>query len=368
MSRISSLAQSLAAWSSATDRRAEVLLDDVLHGRRPCYVLGRNEHSAWMVRRLDVQGVIDDFVDTPGDWRGVRVVRSAQLAPGAVVLNAVLHKRPHTARAKLAQLPGRPELLDYAHCMRIDPERFPALPFVQEARDLLDSRGQELETLASRLADAESARCLQDVFLYRLTGDPDFTTCYSLSCQRQYFDIDLGLPEDRAVFVDGGAYCGETTEEFCRLHPGYGAVHVFEPNAASMQVARNRLRDLRDIHFHSCALGERRSQLHFDGSAANASRISEEGSSVIEVAALDEMLSGHAHLLKYDLEGYEVRALEGARKLISRWHPALAICVYHRAADFVDVPAKVLDMHPDYTLRMRHYTEGWEETVLYCTP
>jgi FkbM family methyltransferase len=170
------------------------------------------------------------------------------------------------------------------------------------------------------------------------------------------------------VFIDGGGYRGETTEEFCRLHPGYGAVHLFEPNAGSMQAARARLARHRDIHFHPCALGDRREQLHFDASAANASRISEHGDSVIEVEALDDLLGGTAHMLKYDLEGYEVRALRGARKLIAGSRPALAVCVYHHAADFLDVPAAALQIHPDYQLRMRHYTEGWEETVLYFVP
>lgn len=365
---LSGLAQSLRDWASASNPDAESMLDDVLRGRRPCYAFGRNEHSAWMSKHLALAGIVDDFVAPGGNWSGVPVVSSSQLDTHAVVINAVLHRRPHTARARLAALPNRPGLLDYAHCMRIDPRRFGALPFVTQAREVLQTREAELQGLASRLADEASVRCLYDVFMYRLTGDPEFTLGYTLRDQQQYFDVDLGLPTEGAVFIDGGAYRGETTEEFCRLHPGYGAVHLFEPNARSMDSARARLRDHANICFHPQALGECRQRLQFDASAANASHITEQGGTAIDVVALDQVVDGPVHLLKYDLEGFEVPALRGARRLIESSRPGLAICVYHRAVDFVDVPAVVLDMHDDYELRMRHYTEGWEETVLYFTP
>jgi hypothetical protein len=43
----------------------------------------------------------------------------------------------------------------------------------------------------------------------------------------------------------------------------------------------------------------------------------------------------------------------------------LAIAVYHRAADFRTVWRYARSLHPDYRVYLRHYTQGWSETVMF---
>ena len=66
-----------------------------------------------------------------------------------------------------------------------------------------------------------------------------------------------------------------------------------------------------------------------------------------------------------DLEGWEQKALLGCRAQIVAHRPKLAIAVYHQADDFLDTPKLVRSMRADYRLRLRHYTQGWSETVMY---
>ena len=46
----------------------------------------------------------------------------------------------------------------------------------------------------------------------------------------------------------------------------------------------------------------------------------------------------------------------------------LAIAVYHDIVDFWRIPEYVLSLRPNYQIYLRHYTEGWSETVMYFVP
>jgi hypothetical protein len=86
------------------------------------------------------------------------------------------------------------------------------------------------------------------------------------------------------------------------------------------------------------------------------------------VTTIDAKISGPVSFIKMDLEGWEMNAIAGAKQCISNNHPKLAIAVYHNAADFWKIPELILSMRSDYDLYLRHYTEGWSETVMYFIP
>ena len=69
-----------------------------------------------------------------------------------------------------------------------------------------------------------------------------------------------------------------------------------------------------------------------------------------------------------DLEGWENKALLGAKNHILQDHPKLAIAVYHSASDFWSIPQLVLGIRNDYDVYLRHYTQGWVESIMYFIP
>lgn len=345
------------------DDRLRHLVRAVVSGLIRCYVLGRNPSSRFIVSHLPVAGFVDDQAAPGESWHGLPVFRGDDVPAGSIVINAVLFRRPITALNRLAALPTL-EVLHYSDFERCDPDSFPVLPFVSEARAVFADRRRDFRELANRLCDEASKVVLRDVMLYRLTSDPSYMAGYSLRDQDQYFDVPRRLA-DHPVFVDGGAYCGETTEAFIRRHPDYEAVHLFEPTRESMAKAQALLSRYRNLNFHSQALGDVQGSFPYDAEAENASRISSGGKQRVEVATLDGVVDGKVDLIKFDLEGYETRALRGSARIIRESAPELAICVYHHTADFVDVPKTILDIRDDYRLRLGHYTEGWEETVMY---
>ena len=63
-----------------------------------------------------------------------------------------------------------------------------------------------------------------------------------------------------------------------------------------------------------------------------------------------------------------MKALQGARDTVKRCHPKLAICVYHKPMDIVDLPLYMHELMPDAKMHMRHYGIGGTDTVCYLIP
>lgn len=70
--------------------------------------------------------------------------------------------------------------------------------------------------------------------------------------------------------------------------------------------------------------------------------------------------------IKMDVEGAEYQSLIGAKNTIQKNKPDLAICIYHKQMDFIDLPSLILEMVPEYKIAFRHYTNYECETILYA--
>jgi len=82
--------------------------------------------------------------------------------------------------------------------------------------------------------------------------------------------------------------------------------------------------------------------------------------------ALDEFINDEVSFIKMDIEGAEIKALTGARKLIKKYKPKLAISAYHLPLDIIQIPLIIHDMAPEYKLYLRHHSLVHYETVLYA--
>ena len=72
--------------------------------------------------------------------------------------------------------------------------------------------------------------------------------------------------------------------------------------------------------------------------------------------------------MKLDIEGAEPQALEGAARLISRFQPTLAVCVYHAPGASLDPAALIRDRWPDYRLALRAHQFNGFDIVAYALP
>ena len=188
----------------------------------------------------------------------------------------------------------------------------------------------------------------------------------------QYFDI--WEPVEHEVFVDCGAYDGNTSIDFVRWCKGcYDRIYALEPLPSFKGVIEQKAhaRSLHDVTLIEAAAWNRSETLSFSVSPVmSGSAIVEDGASseVMEVrgVALDDVVEPPITFLKMDIEGSELAAIDGAENLIRTCRPRLAISIYHKPFDVLDLPRRILEIVPEYRFAVRHYGAGLFETVLYA--
>ena len=331
----------------------------------PIYVLGRNKYAQRVSEAATVTAFVDDH--TPDRvYLGRPVVRMADLPGDAIVVSCVVNARPVTALARL-QAAGQRRVIDYCALARLAPQLFAPVDYCASSRTDIQENATRYRWVYDRLADEESKRHFAKVLRFRLNMDVEIMQGFSLAIDRQYFEEFLPLSAG-AVFVDGGGYDGATTRQFIARNGAYRRIYYFEPAPGMMAESRRNLAGLRDIEFVQKGLFNQKSRLRFDASGQDASRLSPDGGTEIEVVPLDLEVEEPVTFLKLDVEGAEPEAIQGAAGHIRADTPQMAVCIYHDQRDFWRIPQQVLAINDRYRLYVRHYTEGVLETVMYFVP
>lgn len=189
-----------------------------------------------------------------------------------------------------------------------------------------------------------------------------------LGTEEQYFEQDIMKPHLHESFIDGGALDGEDSIRFMRWCRGnYDAVYMFEPDKNN----HRKLKLLSEADGRAAVYEEGlwndTGEVRFMSGNKEKCTVTEAGDTLIRVTSIDKKLQGTpVSLIKMDIEGSEMRALEGSQETIRRFAPRLAVCVYHKPEDIVDIPLKILELYPEYRLYLRHYSYMHTETVLYA--
>jgi FkbM family methyltransferase len=189
-----------------------------------------------------------------------------------------------------------------------------------------------------------------------------------------YFPGDLIRPRTDEVFVDCGAFTGDTIDAFVAARGGqFDRIVAVEPDPLNCAALRQRIatwsgQDRDRVRIAPVAVGSSRGTLRFKTTGTAGSSMGS-GDDTVEVVPLDEILADSAPTyIKFDVEGAERDALTGGSKVIATNMPVLAVCLYHRPEDLWDLPLLVQSMRPDYRLYVRRHSDERWETVLYAVP
>ena len=108
--------------------------------------------------------------------------------------------------------------------------------------------------------------------------------------------------------------------------------------------------------------------MRFKAEKATCSCVSENGENHIDVVTIDETIDENDRVtfIKMDVEGAELESLKGAKHIICRDKPKLAICIYHKPEDMTEIPLYIKSLVPEYKIYVRHHCNSDGETVLYA--
>jgi FkbM family methyltransferase len=204
-----------------------------------------------------------------------------------------------------------------------------------------------------------------------------FGTPMEKSDSPQYFERGLFELSNDEIFIDGGFFTGDTTEEFLRQTNGnFKRIYGFEPDKYCVSKIDDAVLCNPNIKIVPKGLYSEETTLKFAttggfSQTSGGNIVTEDGANVsfIPVTSLDVFFANtndHPTFIKLDIEGSEREALLGMRNAIQRARPKLAICAYHKPEDIYDLYELIREFRSDYKFCLRHYANYLWETVLYA--
>ncbi len=241
--------------------------------------------------------------------------------------------------------------------------------------DFCEQHRDTLEDFYSTLADERSRQTLVAFLNQRISARRSYY--HAVYEPVHYFPQDIVRLQDGEVFIDCGAYNGDSIQAFmrevARQQVGQPEKVVgFEPDSGNYAQLCDNTRQWPFCQPVKKGVWNEESVLYFQSGHALSSRLTEQGSDTvsIELDSIDRVLQGgKATFIKMDVEGAELKALEGAAETIRTWKPLLAISVYHKPEDLLTIPQYIQSLSSEYTFYLRgHHPELAFELVLYAVP
>jgi FkbM family methyltransferase len=172
------------------------------------------------------------------------------------------------------------------------------------------------------------------------------------------------------TYVDGGAFDGDTAEDFLELASGrFGRIHLVEPDARNLERAKLRFQgriDLDQIAYHPTAIGTRHGLVGFNALGSVGSAVDEAVDEKVRTVPLSAFGSDSQMYIKLDIEGLEIDAIAAELDFLSSCRPLLGISVYHRPDDLLDAVKLIQTASPEYRLYLRCHGEAGEDLLLYA--
>jgi len=247
--------------------------------------------------------------------------------------------------------------------------------------DEIIKASEKILELIEIMADIKSIEVLRELLSVLIYED-----VFSLSnyfTEQQYLPDDIpeltnALQKIDGDIVDAGAWDGDTLELFINnpiTSTKNQIIWSFEPGPTAFDKLCQRIKvnkwEDKCRAIRAC-LGKEKTELYFDDSCQKGSSMYYPYKQGIktDVIALDEFLSDRKiGFIKMDIEGAEMDALRGARKLITKNKPILAICVYHNLKDLWEIPLYIHSLLPHHKIFLRHHCFfSYIESVCYAIP
>lgn len=198
-----------------------------------------------------------------------------------------------------------------------------------------------------------------------------------------YFSFPGITLQDQEVYVDGGAYTGDTTEQFIKAmkctFKNYKHIYSFEPDSHNCKMAEKNLKHYSNVNIVPYGLWSSEVVLKFTSDLCTEGMEShliqnpenENNVSNVSVVSLDNFFAEKSReewptIIKMDIEGAEKEALFGAKNIIKERKPRLIISAYHKPQDIYELPQIILKIRGDYQFALWKIGESFWDMVLYA--
>lgn len=232
-------------------------------------------------------------------------------------------------------------------------------------RRFLNSHKDEINLAYSLLADDFSKKVFEGYVNFQFGGRIEILKEIEAPENEVYKNI-LKFNENE-VFVDIGAYRGDTVEGFVnRVNGKYKKIIAAEPDYKTYQKLIKNCEGLENFASFNAAITDSDGEVGFSSLAGRQSAIG--GENMIKSLSLPTLCEGSAPtFIKIDSEGCELEILKGGKEILKRFKPKMNVAAYHKSEDIFKLPILINSINSDYKIHLRHhpYIPAWD-TLFYC--
>lgn len=224
----------------------------------------------------------------------------------------------------------------------------------------------EFEEVGNIFADDISYKNYLAFLKTRVSGNISFVLDL-FNNEINYFNNDIFTIDDKEVFLDVGAYDGDTIRLFLQENNGrYQHIYAVEPDEVNKKMLENYVQEsgLLNVTISGSAAWKEKGELRLVMNdnrqllsfVFNEESITGGARSGIKAESLDEMFQYQENisLIKINyLEGAE-ETLQGARKILKIHKPKLAVLVGSGCKNIRSIPMLIKEINPDYKLYLRY--------------
>jgi len=235
------------------------------------------------------------------------------------------------------------------------------------------------------LSDPRSVEVFDALLTSMLTGSLE--PCRRVMEKDMYFGLPAFSGDFNEIFVDAGAFVGDTVERFIWENLGtFRHIYAFEPGYKQFRSLERRVARLAEewafnpstVSLVKAGLSDAEGEMdctfvddfpirHGLVSRPRGGGASSDASLTSRICTLDDYLGERpVTFIKADVEGMEMPLLRGAVNTIQRNKPKMALCVYHYPSDLYEIPEFVRKIVPEYRFSLRQHAPIFGDFVLYC--
>lgn len=261
----------------------------------------------------------------------------------------------------------RPDVID--NIQRISREKQLLVPDVPVAGntlfdlDFAKANADKLLFVYNKLETELDRYIFESVIRYKLTGKAEYLFRSAQSKSDAYKRLALN---NGSVCVDCGAFNGDTLSELFAYCDG-ALAYAIEPDAKSFSKLKLGYGSCDNVTLINAAVNADGKDVLFNPKGSRGSKSVACGTAVPAVVLDTLFADKHIDYIKFDVEGMESEAIDGARALIAEQRPKLLVSCYHRSEDIFDLPLKVLSIREDYKLHIFHpfYLPAWDCAYIF---
>lgn len=237
-----------------------------------------------------------------------------------IMISTVKHMLEHHSLLRnLVPLCRKLGVVHLLHVAKGNCERLKNVQQRKEFYNFCKLHRKEFQKLYGMLEDDFSKKTLQKVIEYRITWRAK--ALRGVVTKPQYFPADIMKPAENEVFIDGGAYVGDTAEDFIKHfvnRPGdkssYRKIYAWEPDEINIRQMKKNLGRYSNIVVIPYGMWKEKAKIGFSQNGNAGSKIIEDGQRKICVDCIDHLhMSEKVTFIKMDIEGSE-RGAPGGKK------------------------------------------------------